>query len=227
MTMLTTYRKILWCLCLQAVSLYPVFAQSGDFSSNREVSYAIGVLLARSIQDSGVIVNFESFADGLKKTLNGNPGITQEAAAELVQNAMQLAMSKQKEDNLKKSSQFLEKNKKKKGIHTTASGLQYEVIEAGKGSKPKKSSVVIVHYVGSLIDGTIFDSSRERDEPATIPLEQVIPGWSEGLQLMRVGEKARFFIPPALGYGEESMIAEIPPNSVLIFEVELLEIEGE
>jgi FKBP-type peptidyl-prolyl cis-trans isomerase len=225
-------KRLLAALVMAAAISFPVFAQdgdlSGDFSSDKDVSFAIGVLLAKSITDSGIIVDFPSFADGLRKSLvTGDPGITLEVAAQTVQRALDAAFNKQKEENLKKTSQFLLENGRKKGVQTTKSGLQYEIIERGGGAHPQKDSVVVVHYTGSLIDGTVFDSSRERDEPATIPLGQVIPGWSEGIQLMRVGGRSRFFIPPNLAYGEEDAIEEIPPNSVLIFDVELLEIEGE
>ncbi|MDR2468464.1 MAG: FKBP-type peptidyl-prolyl cis-trans isomerase [Spirochaetaceae bacterium] len=221
-------QKRIWLgLVFLAAVFQGAFAQDTNFSSDKELSYAIGVLLAKSIQDSGITVEYKSFSEGLKNALDGKAKITEETAFELVQTAMESVMSKQKEENLKKSSQFLTENGKKKGILTTRSGLQYEVIDKGAGAHPKKDSIVVVHYVGSLIDGTVFDSSREREEPATIPLEQVIPGWAEGMQLMRVGGRAKFFIPPQLAYGEATSVEEIPPNSVLVFDVELLEIEGE
>ena len=202
-------------------------AQGGDFSSNKEVSYAIGVLLARSLEESGISVDFSSFSDGLKKALiTKDAGISQEDAEELVRSALAVILDKQKIENLEASNQFLTENSKKKGVRTTKSGLQYEILQKGKGATPQKDSVVVVHYTGSLIDGTVFDSSRERDEPASIPLEQVIPGWTEGIQLMQVGGRSRFFIPPNLAYGENAP-GDIPPNSVLVFDVELLEIETE
>ena len=109
---------------------------------------------------------------------------------------------------------------------TTESGLQYEVIDEGDGAKPTRSDQVTVHYKGELTDGTVFDSSYERGEPATFPLNRVIPGWTEGLQLMRVGAKYKFYIPPGLGYGSRGAGSSIPPNSALIFQVELLSIGG-
>ena len=126
--------------------------------------------------------------------------------------------------NLEKGSAFLAENAKKDGVKTTASGLQYEVLQSGSGeSYPTASSTVRVHYHGTLIDGTVFDSSVERDETISFPLNRVIPGWTEGVQLMNVGSKYKFTIPAELAYGERDM-GVIKPNSVLVFEVELLEI---
>ncbi|MCA1950988.1 MAG: FKBP-type peptidyl-prolyl cis-trans isomerase, partial [Treponema sp.] len=128
-------------------------------------------------------------------------------------------------DNKAKETKFLEDNGKKPGVKTTASGLQYEVISEGTGAKPQASDTVKVHYTGTLIDGTKFDSSVDRGEPAVFPLDQVIPGWTEAIQLMSVGSKYKFFIPSSLAYGESGAGNVIPPNSALIFEVELIGIE--
>ena len=124
--------------------------------------------------------------------------------------------------NLKAGEEFLESNKQKPGIVALPSGLQYEIIMEGTGPKPTATSKVTCHYHGTLIDGTVFDSSVRRGQPATFPLNQVIKGWTEGLQLMSTGSKWRFFIPPNLGYGDRQVSAQIGPNSTLIFEVELL-----
>ena len=124
--------------------------------------------------------------------------------------------------NLKAGQDFLASNKQKPGVTTLPSGLQYEVITEGKGIKPGPRSNVTCHYHGSLIDGTVFDSSVKRGQPATFPLNRVISGWTEGLQLMGVGSKWRFFIPPNLAYGDRQTGSDIGPNSTLIFEVELL-----
>ncbi len=121
--------------------------------------------------------------------------------------------------------EFLAENAKKDGVKTTASGLQYKVIKSGTGPTPKASDTVKVHYHGTLIDGTVFDSSVQRGEPITFPVTGVIPGWVEALQMMKVGDKWQLFIPAKLAYGEHSPTPAIPPNSVLIFEVELLGIE--
>jgi FKBP-type peptidyl-prolyl cis-trans isomerase FklB len=124
--------------------------------------------------------------------------------------------------NLKAGQEFLENNSKKTGVVSLPSGLQYEVISEGNGPKPKTTDKVTCHYHGTLIDGTVFDSSVKRGQPATFPLNMVIGGWTEGLQLMPQGSKWRFFIPPHLGYGDRQVSAQIGPNSTLIFEVELL-----
>ena len=128
------------------------------------------------------------------------------------------------QQNLKAGQDFLAANKNKPGITELPSGLQYEIITEGTGPKPTASNKVTCHYHGTLIDGTVFDSSVKRGQPATFPLNMVIKGWTEGLQLMPKGSKWRFFIPSNLGYGERQVSAQIGPNSTLIFEVELLEI---
>lgn len=124
--------------------------------------------------------------------------------------------------NLKAGHDFLEANKKRPGVTTLPSGLQYEVLEQGSGIKPSASSKVTCHYHGTLIDGTVFDSSVKRGEPAAFPLNMVIKGWTEGLQLMSTGSKWRFFIPSDLGYGDRQVSAQIGANSALIFDVELI-----
>jgi FKBP-type peptidyl-prolyl cis-trans isomerase FklB len=124
--------------------------------------------------------------------------------------------------NLKTGQDFLDANQQKAGIVALPSGLQYEVMTAGTGTKPVASNKVTCHYHGTLIDGTVFDSSVQRGQPATFPLNAVIKGWTEGVQLMPLGSKWRFFIPPHLGYGERQVSAQIGPNSTLVFEVELL-----
>jgi FKBP-type peptidyl-prolyl cis-trans isomerase FklB len=132
-------------------------------------------------------------------------------------------MKKEKEENnLKAGQEFLAANKNKPGINETASGLQYEVMYEGEGPQPTERNKVTCHYHGTLIDGTVFDSSVKRGQPASFPLAMVIKGWTEGLQLMHTGSKYRFFIPPHLGYGDRQVGSVIGPNSTLIFEVELL-----
>ena len=128
------------------------------------------------------------------------------------------------QQNLKAGQEFLAANKNKPGVTELPSGLQYEIITEGSGPKPSASNKVTCHYHGTLIDGTVFDSSVKRGQPATFPLGMVIKGWTEGLQLMPVGSKYRFFIPPDLGYGDRQVSAQIGPNSTLIFDVELLSI---
>jgi FKBP-type peptidyl-prolyl cis-trans isomerase len=128
------------------------------------------------------------------------------------------------EKNKKEADEFMEKNKSVEGVKTTASGLQYKIIEEGKGASPKGNDIVVVNYRGKLTDGTEFDSSFKRNQPAEFPLNGVIAGWTEGLQMMKKGGKALFWIPPQLGYGDRAR-PPIPPNAVLAFEVELLDIK--
>ena len=142
----------------------------------------------------------------------------------MVSNFFQKMGEKVAQENLEAGNAFLEKNKSREGVTTTASGLQYEVITEGTGPKPTAEDMVKVHYHGTLIDGSVFDSSVDRGEPAVFQLDQVIPGWTEGLQLMNTGAKYRFTVPPELAYGEQGA-GPIGANAVLVFEVELLGIE--
>lgn len=130
------------------------------------------------------------------------------------------------EENLTKGQAFLSENSQREGVQVTESGLQYEVIEEGSGVSPSETDTVVVHYHGTLIDGTVFDSSVDRGEPATFAVNRVIEGWTEGLQLMKPGAKYKFYIPSELAYGPQQRSEEIKANSTLIFEVELLEIKG-
>lgn len=139
-----------------------------------------------------------------------------------ISDKLQQMKNEKSEANLKAGKDFLATNAKKPGVVSLPSGLQYQVITEGTGPKPSATSKVTCHYHGTLIDGTVFDSSVQRGQPATFPLNMVIKGWTEGLQLMPQGSKWRFFIPPQLGYGDRQVSAQIGPNSTLIFEVELL-----
>ena len=136
-----------------------------------------------------------------------------------------ITLKKQADENAKIGQAFLAENAKKPGIKTTKSGLQYQILQEGKGKSPSANSNVRVHYEGRLLDGTVFDSSVERGEPIEFPLNQVIPGWTEGLQLMKEGGKATLYIPSQLGYGEQGVPGTIPPHSTLIFDVELIEVK--
>ena len=166
------------------------------------------------------------FVEALSKGLKSDTAdflIDKSKTIEIIQTYMTKAEEERSQKAEIENNQFFENNKKNKNIVTTESGLQYEVLTLGKGAKPKATDIVKVHYHGTLIDGTVFDSSVERGQPIEFGLDQVIPGWTEGVQLMPVGSKYRLFIPPAIGYGSRSM-GKIKPNSALIFEVELLDI---
>ncbi len=194
-------------------------------------SYGIGFGIGSDMAQQGLSAEFVTQADliaGIMDALNGKePGVAPadiQTAMRGLQEKLQAKAAALGKENLAKSTKFLEENKKKEGVQTTASGLQYEVIKSGNGASPKKENEVTVHYEGKLISGKIFDSSIKRGEPATFGVGQVIPGWTEALQRMKVGDKWRLFIPPDLAYGPRGAGADIGPNEALIFEVELLEI---
>lgn len=197
------------------------------------VSYAIGSDIASNFRKSKLdSVNVDALAMGMRDALDSASVMNEETVQEIMQGYMvkmqQRRMEEERvqgEENVKKGADYLAENGKKQGVTTTASGLQYEVITMGTGPKPSDTSQVKVHYTGRLIDGTVFDSSVDRGEPAVFPVNRVIPGWVEGLQLMPVGSKFKFHIPSELAYGSGGAPGgQIPPNSVLVFEVELLEI---
>lgn len=200
-------------------------------SNQAQVGYSIGYLTGKANMQKLPDMDIESYISGFRDAYAGKAGALTEDQMKTVLTDFQkklaeteAAKAKQEaDDNARKSTAFLADNAKKTSVISTASGLQYEVISMGKGAKPKPTDKVKVNYEGRLIDGTLFDSSIQRGEPASFQLDQVIPGWTEGLQLMPVGSKFKFTIPPALGYGEQGA-GPIPPNSVLVFEVELLDI---
>lgn len=190
--------------------------------------YGIGLQIGQQLLGSGMDVNAEAVARGIYDVLSNNqPAIDLNEVTAALQELGQRAEAAQAEafkaiDAENKA--FLEENKKAKGVVVTESGLQYEILTEGTGEKPTASSTVRVHYTGSLIDGTMFDSSVKRGQPAEFPVNGVIRGWTEALQLMPVGSKWRLTIPQELAYGERGAGASIPPFATLIFEVELLDI---
>jgi FKBP-type peptidyl-prolyl cis-trans isomerase len=196
-------------------------------------SYAIGQNVGGSLKATNMTIDIAAFVQGVRDTLDGKkPLLTAEETMAVMQEFSQKARdaetakrAEQSTKNLDEGAAFLETNKARTGVVTTASGLQYEVITQGTGPKPKATDRVSVHYRGTLIDGTEFDSSYTRGQPATFQLDAVIPGWTEALQLMPVGSKYKVFLPSTLAYGERGAGAQIGPNAALIFEVELLSIE--
>ncbi len=190
------------------------------------VSYSLGVLMAQNLQQQGFNqLDVASLARGLEDVLKSNPlQINAYQANEIVSNYMQAQQAKQYEGAIAQGKKFLEDNAKRKGVVTLPSGLQYEVLQTGGGPKPTAQDRVTVHYKGTLIDGTVFDSSIERGQPATFGVTQVIQGWVEALQLMPEGSKWRLFIPYNLAYGDRGAGPKIGPYSTLIFEVELLKV---
>jgi FKBP-type peptidyl-prolyl cis-trans isomerase len=190
-----------------------------------KISYAFGMVIGSDLKQTDMEFDYAAFTEGFKASVKGDDApFTLEEAVGIVQAAFQEAMAKRNEENREKELQFLAENSEREGVFVSETGLQYEVISEGSGEKPLASDVVRVHYEGALTDGTVFDSSYERNESAEIPLEQVIPGWSEGIRLMTVGSSYRFYIPSALAYGSQGAGQIIPPYSTLVFKVELLEI---
>lgn len=198
-------------------------------------SYMVGMALAKQFEPMKDEIDVDVVVRGLRDALEGKKTLltteqAQEVGSAFNQKMQARQMQKMLEDaqqNAGKGKAFLEANAKKPGVTTTASGLQYQVIQAGNGPKPKPTDTVRVNYKGMLLDGTVFDDSSQHGGPAQIPLSQVVPGWQEGIALMPVGSKYRFWIPSELGYGESGTPGgPIPPNATLVFEVELLGIGG-
>ncbi len=200
---------------------------SGDLSSVEDsVSYALGINIGQNLKQSGFKnVNVQAMGKAIAEIYAGDSTLLNaEEAGALINNYM-TKQSEVKADGAKEEGiAFLAENAGKEGVMTTASGLQYEVVEEGSGASPAATDNVTVHYHGTLIDGSVFDSSVERGEPATFPLNGVIPGWTEGLQLMKEGGKTRFYIPSELAYGDRAASELIGPNSTLIFDVELIQV---
>jgi FKBP-type peptidyl-prolyl cis-trans isomerase FklB len=204
-------------------------------SSIDSVSYAVGVLVAQNFKSQNVTLNPDMVAKGFASVTSGGTLLINEQECQSVMNnfmmknqqAQMAEQAKQHEPNRIAGEKFFAENKTKDSVITTASGLQYKVIKMGDGPKPKASDKVKTHYHGTLIDGTVFDSSVQRGEPVSFPVSGVIPGWVEALQLMPVGSKFKLFIPQELAYGIRGGGQTIKPYSALVFEVELLAIEKE
>ena len=207
----------------------PLFAQekSPPLKDQKDkVSYSIGINIGSNLARQNVEINPDALIAGVKDGIAGKPQLTQDQIKEVMTAFEKDMQAKQKaagEKSAAEGAKFLEENKKKEGVKTTASGLQYKVIKEGTGAQPKATDTVTVNYRGTLIGGKEFDSSYKRGQPATFPLNGVIKGWTEGLQLMKTGAKYQLFVPPALAYGERAVGPDLPANSTLIFEIELLE----
>ena len=223
---------------VEAKPMLPAITQPKPLMNELDsISYAFGLFTAETFKqiqadsDGKYTLDLDHFTKGIKEMLNDSPRLSEEAKesvmTEFSQKMQSLAIEKQELESMKAKEtgvQFLAANGKAEGVKTTASGLQYKVIKEGNGISPKATDEVSVHYVGTMLDGSIFDSSRERGESVSFGLDQVIPGWTEGIQLMKVGSTYEFFIPSDLAYGDQGNQG-IPGGSVLKFEVELLGIE--
>src|ERR1043166_4476821 len=209
---------------------FPLFGQdkSPQFKDQKDkVSYAIGMQIGFNLARQKVDINPDALNAGMKDAIAGKPQLTPDQVKDVMAQFEKDMEQKQKqlgEKNKTEGAKFLEDNKKKPGVKATGSGLQYKVIKEGTGAQPKATGMVTVNYRGTLIDGTEFDSSYKRGQPATVPVNGVIKGWTEALQLMKQGSKYQLLIPSNLAYGERAMGADIGPNSNLIFEVELQEV---
>jgi len=232
-----TTMRMSWAVIL-GVSLITTCATAQEStalkSPKEKLSYALGVDLGNQFRQQAVEIDPAIFAEGLKTALGGGKTLLTEQEIRSVigelQNKMRekqaAAVKEISEKSKKEGEAFLAENKTKEGVVTLPSGLQYKILKAGDGKKPTIDDTVVCHYRGTLINGTEFDSSYKRNQPATFAVKGVIKGWTEALQLMPVGSKWQLFIPSALGYGERGATTLIPPNSALIFEVELLSIQG-
>lgn len=191
-----------------------------------KLSYAWGLAMGKQLQAMGVKdLDAASFKDGAEAAMtDAEPAISLEEAQTLINDYLQDLQQKAEAAARKEGEEFLAENGKKEEVKTTASGLQYVVEKEGEGAQPTAEDEVTVHYTGKLLNGTVFDSSVSRGEPATFPLNRVIPGWTEGVQLMKEGAKYIFFIPSDLAYGAQGVPNAIPPHSTLIFEVELIKV---
>ncbi len=197
----------------------------GAETLDKDASYAFGMALATGFKDTGLSFDYDELVTGFADSLEGRQTrFSEDEAAFKVQMVYTTFLNNKVESLRVRENEFLAANAKKEGVITTPSGLQYEIVRQGNGAKPTAANKVRVKYEGTLIDGTVFDSSYERNAPAEFSLSQVIPGWTEGIQLMNVGSEYWFYIPSALAYGENGSSSIIPPYSTLIFKVELLDI---
>lgn len=212
----------------------PFSSKANLESDTQKFSYAIGVDIGRSMDPIRDDIDLDALKQGLQDVQDkAELALNDEERKQILTTmAQQLREKKMKEMETKgktaidAGAKFLADNGKRAGVTTTASGLQIETLKAGSGAKPAATSVVTVHYKGTLTNGTVFDSSYDRGQPATFPLNQVIPGWTEGVQLMQIGGKYKLYIPGNLAYGPQGSGEKIGPNETLVFEIELLKIEG-
>lgn len=194
-------------------------------TADDSVSYAYGVAIAQSLQQANVEdLDNDLVAQAVRESLEGNPKIEQTESTTIIRDAQQAAAERKQAELEEMTAAKVEEFKNNEGVEVTESGLMIRTIQEGEGTSPVASDTVTVHYTGKLMNGDVFDSSVERGEPATFPLNRVIPGWTEGLQKMKEGGKAELLIPSDLAYGPRGAGNTIPPNSTLLFEVELISV---
>jgi FKBP-type peptidyl-prolyl cis-trans isomerase FklB len=228
------YKSLLLAACMSFATLISCNGQKGKTNvalktQADSVAYGIGVSIGQNMKKDGLdSLDMELLMAGLKAAAHGDSTmLNQQQAQGVIQGYLNAKQKAKADAALGVGKKFLEDNKKKPGVTELPDGLQYQVMKEGTGAMPKETDTVSVHYHGTLIDGTIFDSSVERGQPAEFPLNGVIKGWTEALQLMKVGSKWKLFLPPSLAYGDRAAGPKIPANSTLIFEVELLGIKGQ
>jgi FKBP-type peptidyl-prolyl cis-trans isomerase len=222
-------------VAVEAMPAEPVASLPPGMSNTSAFSYAMGHNFGKRVSGDLPELDLEAFQQAMSDAFAGKPSLLDEQQTAMVVNTFnaqrearaQEAFNKVSQENFAKAEKFLAENGKRKGVKTTKTGLQYEVLAKGKGASPARTDVVTARYHGTLADGTVFDSTRDRgDEPVEFPLDRVIPGWTEGLQLMSRGAKYKFVVPPALAYGARAISPEIGPNQLLVFEVELLDFKA-
>ena len=222
--------KIKTLVLLPLLLVAPTIVSAADVKTDKQkLSYILGVQVGQGLKAEGIELEMDAFSAGITDMMEGNkPKIDQATAQKLVQDYQQKKQAKMAETAAKKQKQadaFLAKNAKEKGVVVTATGLQYKVLEQGKGKSPTSEDKVVAHYTGKLLDGTVFDSSVERGEPATFPVSGVIKGWQEALPMMKEGAKWQLVIPANLAYGDRGIGNIIGPNEALMFDIELVSIE--
>lgn len=225
-------KAVLLAASFSLATLFSCNGQKGSDVSLKtaadSVAYGIGVSIGTNMKKDGLNeINLDILKEGMAASMKGETlKVSLEESQRVIQDYLAAQQKKKSEGTITAGKKFQEENKNKPGVKVTESGLQYSVIKEGTGPKPLPTDTVRVHYHGTLIDGSVFDSSVDRGEPAEFPLNAVIMGWTEGLQLMNVGSKYRFVIPSELAYGERQAGPTILPHSTLVFEVELLSIKG-
>jgi FKBP-type peptidyl-prolyl cis-trans isomerase FklB len=224
---------VLLSICFSVSALFSCNGQKGKSSANLKskedsVAYSIGISIGTNMKKDEIDkLNIDLLVQGMRETLKGDStAISNESAIGIIQSYLTDKQKMKSEAAKEEGRKFLEENKKKPGVKTTASGLQYLVMKEGTGPMPVPTDTVVIHYHGTLLDGTVFDSTIERGQPAEYPVNGFIQGWIEALQMMKVGSKWKLFVPSELAYGERQMGPKIKPNSTLIFELELLKIKG-